>query len=56
MPDRNGRHDDFIPLDEKEERELCRSLLDQSRAGDAAAQARLFELYGVIVSARIERA
>jgi hypothetical protein len=41
---------DFIPLDEMEERELRRSLLQRSRAGDAVAQATLFKLYGVIVT------
>ena len=49
MPETNSSHHDFIPLDEMEERELRRSLLAQSRAGDAVAQARLFELYGVRV-------
>jgi hypothetical protein len=54
MPDTNGRHDDLIPLDEMEERELRRDLLTKSRAGDVAAQARLFELYGVRVSSPTE--
>ena len=50
MSDTNSRHDDFVPLDELEERELRRSLLTKSRAGDAAAQAKLFALYGVRIS------
>ena len=42
--------DDFIPLDEIEERELRRVLLMKSREGDADAQAKLFELYGVTMA------
>jgi hypothetical protein len=50
MPGTNSRDDDFVPLDELEERELRRSLLNKSRAGDTAAQAKLFALYGVRIS------
>lgn len=55
MPDTNGNHLDFIPLDEMEERELRRDLLIKSRAGDAAAQATLLKLYGVRVSLPTEQ-
>jgi hypothetical protein len=55
MPDTNGRHDDLIPLDEMEERELRRDLLTKSRAGDAAAQATLLRLYGVRVLSPTEQ-
>jgi hypothetical protein len=55
MPDTNGNHHDFIPLDEMEERELRRDLLIKSRAGDAAAQATLLKLYGVRVSLPTEQ-
>jgi hypothetical protein len=54
MQEANSSHNDFIPLDEMEERELRRCLLNQSRAGDAAARAKLFELYGVTVSSQTE--
>lgn len=50
MPHAHDCHHDFIPLDEMEERELRRSLLTQSRAGDTVAQAKLFALYGVRLS------
>ena len=50
MSETSGSQTDCIPLDQIEERELRRTLLLQSRAGDAAAQAKLFELYGVRVS------
>ena len=49
MSETSGSQTDCIPLDQIEERELRRTLLLQSRAGDAAAQAKLFELYGVKV-------
>jgi hypothetical protein len=52
MLNSNRGPQDFIPLDEMEERELRRTLLAQSRTGDAMAQARLFELYGVRISSR----
>ena len=52
MLNSTGHHQDLIPLDELEERELRRTLLAQSRAGDATAQARLFALYGVRVWSR----
>jgi hypothetical protein len=55
MEEPNGRHHDFIPLDEMEERELRRCLLTKSRAGDAVAQATLFRLYGVRVSSPTEQ-
>jgi hypothetical protein len=54
MSDTNSRHDDFVPLDELEERELRRSLFTKSRAGDTAAQAKLFALYGVRISPPLE--
>ena len=50
MPDTNRSHNDFIPLDEMEERELRRALIMKSGEGDAEAQAKLFELYGVKIS------
>lgn len=50
MSEPNHSPKDFIPFDEMEERELRRSLLSQSRTGDAVAQAKLFALYGVRVS------
>lgn len=55
MPDTNGSHHDFIPLDEMEERELRRDLLTKSRAGDATAQATLLRLYGVRVLSPAEQ-
>jgi hypothetical protein len=54
MPDTNRSHNDFIPLDEMEERELRRGLIMKSREGDADAQAKLFALYGVKISSSPE--
>ncbi len=51
MPNTNRGHQDFIPVDELEEREFRRTLLAQSRAGNTAAQAKLLAtLYGVTIS------
>jgi hypothetical protein len=52
MEEPNTGRPHFVPLDEMEERELRRSLLIKSRAGDTVAQATLFELYGVTVTLR----
>jgi hypothetical protein len=54
MPDTTSRHNDFIPLDQMEERELRRALIMKSREGDADAQAKLFALYGVKISSSPE--
>jgi hypothetical protein len=53
MEEPNSRQN-FIPLDAMEERDLRRILLQRSRAGDAVAQATLFELYGVTVTSPTE--
>ena len=44
-----------LSLDIVEEHELRRRLLAQARVGDAAAQAELFDPYGVTVYAGTER-
>jgi hypothetical protein len=55
MEEPNTGRPHFVPLDEMEERQLRRSLLIKSRAGDTVAQATLFELYGVTVTSSTER-
>jgi hypothetical protein len=50
MSDTNSRRDDFVPLDELEERKLRRSLLTKIRAGDTAAQAKLLPYTGTNIA------
>ena len=47
MQKRESSNSDFVPFEEVQERDLRRQLFRAARAGDAIAQAKLWELYGV---------